>query len=211
MNLAPRQISMDYEALSISDLLKLCLESGGEAWAAFIGRIQGAVAGKIIRTLGKMADPHTVDDLVQETWLKIFRDDCAALRRIRDEHQNSIYDYVTTAARRTALDYIDRREPDIPLDELVEPTNSRWREVDKSLRWKEVDVCLRKLSQEPQFERDYLIFWRYYEQGYSAREISELSGVDLSVKGVEAVLWRLINQIRECLGSGGEGRPVEAG
>jgi RNA polymerase sigma factor (sigma-70 family) len=193
---------MDYENLSISELLKLCLESGGEVWTAFIDRIQGPVAGKIIRTLGKLADPATVDDLVQETWLKLFRDNAAALRRIRDEHQNTIYDYVTTAARRTALDYISQRGPDIPLDELVEPPNSRWQEVDKTIRRNEVDHRLRKLSAEPQFERDYLIFWRYYEQGYSAREISEISGINLSVKGVEAVIWRLTNYVRGSLNPG---------
>lgn len=194
---------MDYEGLSISELLKLCLETGGDAWTEFIGRIQGPVAGKIIRTLGRLADPSAVDDLVQDTWTRLFQHDCAALRRIRDEHSNSIFEYVTTAAKRIALDHIGKRQPDVSLEELVvEPANSQWDEMFEDITRDEIDRALRGLSDDPNFERDYLIFWRYYEQGYSCREIAEHPGMKLTVKGVEAVVLRLTRHVRKTLGLG---------
>jgi RNA polymerase sigma factor (sigma-70 family) len=192
---------MGYEGLSISELLQVCLTTGSDAWTEFIQRIQRPVAGKIIRTLGRLADPGTVDDLVQETWLRLFRNDCAALRGIRAEHANSIFDYVTTTARRVALDHIASRHADLSLEELVvEPADSQFDEMFKGAEKNQMDRALRTLSDDPNYERDYVIFWRYYEQGYSCREISELPGANLTVKGVEAVIIRLTRLVKKILG-----------
>jgi hypothetical protein len=43
------------------------------------------------------------------------------------------------------------------------------------------------------------IFWFFYEQGYTAKEISLLPNVGLTVKGVEAVILRLTRYVRERL------------
>jgi len=192
---------MGYEGLSISELLHLCLTSGGDAWTEFIQRIQRPVAGAIIRTLGRLADPATVDDLIQETWLRLFRNDCAALRGLRDEHANSIFDYATTTARRAALDYIAKRHADLSLDELVvEPVNSQYDAMFAGAKRDQVDRALRTLAADPNFERDYLIFWRYFEQGFSSREIAELLHGQPGEKGVEAVIGRLKRHIKKILG-----------
>ena len=43
--------------------------------------------------------------------------------------------------------------------------------------------------------------WFFYQQGYTAKEISLLPAVGLTVKGVEAVLFRLTRYVREKLGA----------
>jgi hypothetical protein len=50
------------------------------------------------------------------------------------------------------------------------------------------------------------IFWFFYEQGYTAKEISFLPEIGLTVKGVEAVLLRLTRYLREEFG--GEAAPA---
>ncbi len=190
---------MDVKKLSIRELLQLCLDSGGEdAWSEFLSKIQGPIAAVISRTLGKLSQRSTVDDLIQNTWVKLFDNDRAALRRIRNEHENSIYAYVRSAAFHVAHDHIRGLVPSVSLEELVsfEPTNSKWTNVFKDLRRDEVDRCLKTLSSEPNFERDYAIFWLYYEQGYSAREISEMPVVNLSESGVEGVPLRLTRYVK---------------
>jgi len=190
---------MDLKQLSIRELLQLCLDSEGEdAWTEFLSRIQGPIAAVVSRTLGKMTQRSTVDDLIQNTWIKLFDNDRAALRRIRNEHENSIYAYVRSAAFHIAQDYIRGLRPTVSLEELVafEPTNPKWTNIFKDLRRDEVDRCLKALSSEPNFERDCAIFWLYYEQGYSAREISELPSVNLSESGVEGVLLRLTRYVK---------------
>ncbi len=118
---------MDLKKLPIRELLQLCLDSGGEdAWTEFLGKIQGPIAAVISRTLGKMSQRSTVDDLIQNTWVKLFDNDKAALRRIKNEHENSIYAYVRSAAFHMAHDHIRGLVPDVSLEELVsfEPANS---------------------------------------------------------------------------------------
>jgi hypothetical protein len=45
------------------------------------------------------------------------------------------------------------------------------------------------------------IFWFFYEQGYTAKEIAMLPNIGLTVKGVEAVLLRLGRYLRGNWGS----------
>jgi len=63
----------------------------------------------------------------------------------------------------------------------------------------QIDRCLMKLASEPNFARDYDIFWLYYRQGLTAKAISELPGINLGVKGVESTLLRLTHYVKACL------------
>jgi hypothetical protein len=65
---------------------------------------------------------------------------------------------------------------------------------------KEIKGILETIASSPTYERDVAIFWFFYEQGYTAKEISLLPAVGLTVKGVEAVLFRLARHVREKFG-----------
>jgi hypothetical protein len=43
---------------------------------------------------------------------------------------------------------------------------------------------------EPVTERDYTIFWMYFQQGFTASEIGGIGAFRLTVKGVEASIHR---------------------
>jgi RNA polymerase sigma-70 factor (ECF subfamily) len=64
----------------------------------------------------------------------------------------------------------------------------------------EITTCLNKQRNDPNFPRDSAIFWLYYQQGWTAKDISELPYIDLQVKGVESALLRLTRIVRACLG-----------
>lgn len=61
----------------------------------------------------------------------------------------------------------------------------------------EVDRYLRRVVIGPDGERDRTIFWLYFRQGMSTREIASLPGIGLSTKGVGSVIERLKDSIRE--------------
>jgi RNA polymerase sigma-70 factor (ECF subfamily) len=46
-------------------------------------------------------------------------------------------------------------------------------------------------------ERDKLVFLLYYRQGFTAKAIAELPGIQLSEKGVESCLLRLTRHLRQ--------------
>jgi len=211
---------MDFGSLTIRELLKACLDTEDEsAWAEFLRRIQTLVASVIFRTLDSQVGRSTVDDLVQNTWLKLFANNREPLRRIRGDHDNSIFAFVKTVAYNVAQDYIRSLRPtdlaeSIDDPHFVELPNDDYKADFGDARIEDVERCLKELSHEPNFERDHNIFWLHYRQGYTAKEIAQLPCIregkkPLEEKGVEAVLYRLKVYLQNRLGGGG--KPTSTG
>jgi RNA polymerase sigma-70 factor (ECF subfamily) len=72
-------------------------------------------------------------------------------------------------------------------------------ELEREILLREIDGILKTLSHEPNFERDHAIFWLYYSQGLTAKEIAALPDIKLGVKGVESVLLRLTRRLKVAL------------
>lgn len=204
---------MDFGSLTIRELLKACLDIEDEsAWAEFLKRIQPLIASVVFRTLDSKADRTKVDDLVQNTWLKLFANNREPLRRIRSENENSIFAYVKRAAYNVAQDHIRGLRPidlaeSIDDPDFVEPPNNHYKADFGDARIEDLERCLMDLSNEPNFQRDYNIFWLHYRHGYTAREIAQLPCImqdkkPLEEKGVEGVLYRLKTRLKGC------GRPT---
>jgi RNA polymerase sigma-70 factor (ECF subfamily) len=61
----------------------------------------------------------------------------------------------------------------------------------------EIDEHLKRCSIGPDQERDRMIFWLYFRQGMSTKEIASLPTIGLGAKGVGSVIERLKCGIRE--------------
>ena len=192
---------------SIRDLLQLCLSSDEqEQWGEFVRRTQPLIASVIINTVRrwKTPAPSLVDDLIQDTYVKLFANDKKALRAIKNEYENTIFGYLKVIASNVVRDHF--RQPvnktdEIELSDAALPPGPQDRERLEFLHKKEeIKGILETLSASETYHRDVAIFWLFYEQGYTAKEISLLPGFGLTVKGVEAVLFRLARHARESLG-----------
>jgi RNA polymerase sigma-70 factor, ECF subfamily len=193
--------------ISIRDLLHLCLSSDEqEQWREFVRRTQPLIASVIINTVRRWKNPapSLVDDLIQDTYVKLFANDKKALRAIKNEHENTIFGYLKVIASNVVRDHF--RQPvnkadEIELSDAVLPPGPQDRERLEFLHKKEeIKGILETLSYSETYDRDMAIFWFFYEQGYTAKEISLLPSVGLTVKGVEAVLFRVARHVREKLG-----------
>jgi RNA polymerase sigma-70 factor (ECF subfamily) len=196
--------------ISIRDLLHLCLSSDGqEHWREFVHRTQPLMASVIINTVRrwKQPAPSLVDDLIQETYVKLFGNDKKALRAIKNEYENTIFGYLKVIASNVARDHFRKPEnkaDEIELSDAVLPPGPDDREHLEFLHKKEqVQEILETLSSSETCQRDVAIFWFFYEQGYTAKEISLMPNLGLMVKGVEAVLFRLTRYVRGRLGPEG--------
>jgi RNA polymerase sigma-70 factor (ECF subfamily) len=192
---------------SIRDLLQLCLSSDEqEQWGEFVRRTQPLIASVIINTVRrwKTPAPSLVDDLIQDTYVKLFANDKKALRAIKNEYENTIFGYLKVIASNVVRDHF--RQPvnkadEIELSDAALPPGPQDRERLEFLHKKEeIKGILETLSASETYHRDVAIFWLFYEQGYTAKEISLLPSFGLTVKGVEAVLFRLARLARERLG-----------
>jgi RNA polymerase sigma-70 factor (ECF subfamily) len=154
--------------------------------------------------------PSLVDDLIQDTYVKLFANDRKALRSIKNEYENTIFGYLKVVASNVVRDHF--RQPENKADE-VEPSDSvlplppdGHDRLEFAHLKDKVQTLLEHFSSSETYERDVAIFWFFYEQGYTAKEISFLPEIGLTVKGVEAVLLRLTRYLREEFG--GEAAPA---
>jgi RNA polymerase sigma-70 factor (ECF subfamily) len=191
----------------IRDLLQVCLGSGEqEQWREFVRRTQPLIASVIMNTIRRWKEPapSLVDDLIQDTYVKLFANDRKALRSIKNEYENTIFGYLKVVASNVVRDHF--RQPENKADE-VEPSDSvlplpsdGHDRLEFAHLKDKVEALLEHFSSSETYERDLAIFWFFYEQGYTAKEISFLPNIGLTVKGVEAVLLRLTRFLREALG-----------
>jgi RNA polymerase sigma-70 factor, ECF subfamily len=207
---------MNPQELSAQELVQLCLDrSHKAAWVEFVRRYQPTIARVVMRSARRWAEPShaLIDDLVHETYLKLMANDCRALREFDFQHENAMFGFLKTVASRVVTDYFRREsnqkrgggQEDLSLDEtsiFISYARGGSKQVDREILIHEIDACLKSLHGEPNFARDYAIFWLYYQHGFTARAIADLPSVRLKVKGVESTLLRLTKLVRTRLDEG---------
>jgi RNA polymerase sigma-70 factor, ECF subfamily len=185
-----------------------------EAWTEFVRRFQPLIAAaiaKVARRFGKVSN-ELVDDLVQEVFIKLCRDNFHPLRRVatrgvattRDE--KSLFSFLRVVAANVVDDHFRRAtaskvgaahaEQQEPIEALPELDKRRASSaIERGVLLEEMDRRLKTLSHEPNFNRNRAIFWFYYKEGFTATEIAALPDIKLSVKGVQSTLLRLTRYI----------------
>ena len=195
---------MDYQGLSIDELVRECAEHPRvEAWQEFIRRFNRLIASVVIRCCHEWQDtrPEVIEDLIQETYLKICAHDYAVLRRYQPRHENSFLGYLKVVTANAVYDYFRKIKPiEEMTDELKEAINaSRSGSSDDEIFFNKVDKILRQRGNGPQEEKERTIFWLYFRHGMTAKEIASIPGINLTVKGVESCIFRLLVYIRKIL------------
>lgn len=201
---------MDPLKLSAKELVQLCLDSQDEAvWTEFVRRFQPLIAGVVNKCVFRRVGPNPalVDDLVQDTYLKLCANNFKALRDFEFHHENALFGFLKVIAANVVEDYYrgshsqkrgrGQQEEDIEEVRNTVPANPRlYLPGEREILVSQIKRCLAEHAAEPNFVRDYTIFWLYYQHGLTAKAISQLPGIGLSVKGVESTLLRLTRQVR---------------
>jgi RNA polymerase sigma-70 factor, ECF subfamily len=204
---------VDYtSSKSAEELIRACAESNDpKVWNEFVARFHRPISLSILRVTSQWgAIPrYTVDDLVQETYLKLCVDRCNLLREFASRHPDSIVGYIKAIAVNVARDYIKSiyskkrgaGQETRALEDAENPADSNAQgspaAIEQEVLLKQLEDCVASCSEGPDQERDRLIFWLYYRQGMSAKAIADLPSVGLSAKGVESAIFRLTRLVRE--------------
>jgi RNA polymerase sigma-70 factor, ECF subfamily len=211
--------------MTAEQLIGACAESDdGAAWDEFVSRFQKPISVSIKRTAchwGK--DPaQFVDDLLQETFLKLCADKCRLLLTFARRHSDeAVLRYIKTIAINLAHDQFkslhSQKRGAGETDQLRQDFDPVAQSgsfggpdaMDRGVFLKQVDHQVQNCAAGSNQERDCLIFWFYYLQGMSAKAIATLATITLTPKGVEAVIFRLTRCVREHLGNTGLANPAE--
>jgi len=203
--------------------LRLCLQSGDQAlWAEFVHHVQPLIARVVVKSVRSWTKPSSslVDDLVHDTYLKLCSNDFRALRELRCQNEAALFGFLKVVASRVVQDHFrslfsqkhggGNADEDLEQIQVADAASGACLEqAERSILLTEVEQCLELRSAEPNFNRDCTIFWLYYQQGLTAKEISELPSIGLTEKGVESSLLKLTRWVRA--GLGGRGKKGAAG
>jgi RNA polymerase sigma-70 factor (ECF subfamily) len=217
---------VNYAELSTAELVAACAQSGhAGAWEEFVRRFHRLIAGTALSTARRwgQSSPQIVDELVQETYLKLCSDPDRLLRSfelhpaeafpgyLRVVTANLVHDHFKSAASRKRGGRVEMVRTDDSNAETLADPSSRLSDggVSRRILMREVDDCLRSLLQGDHAGRDRRIFWLYYRIGLSAQAISTLPTVGLTTKGVESTILRLTREVRQRLVAGAPSAPQE--
>jgi RNA polymerase sigma-70 factor (ECF subfamily) len=196
---------MSYRSLSCDELVRACAEGNAEAWEEFVRRFQPVISGAIWRIARRYGDNNsaTIAELIQDTYLKICKDNFLVLRAFKAHHEDAFYGWLKVVTTRVALDHYRRRSLPVVDCELTE--------IEPFIRALHVSSSdhleFRRLCQQVDYilcahctARDREIFWLYYgEMGLTAAEITKIRRFNLDESGVESVIQRLKSLVRRKL------------
>jgi RNA polymerase sigma-70 factor (ECF subfamily) len=222
---------VDYSSLSCDQLVAACCQPANEpAWAEFIKRFQPLIAKVVLRTARRWnaSSSPLLDDLVQDTYVKLCANDCKLLREFESRSQESFYAYLKVVACNVVHDHFKsslaaKRGFGIELNSLDvgskegsaagnAPIRSPMDQAERQVLMREIDQQLIQSLSPKDASRGRTVFWLYYRAGMTANAIASLSYIDLTTKGVESLLYRMTQQVKSTIGrkAGVEKRSDEA-
>lgn len=192
-------------------------------WAEFIRRFHPLISTVALRTARQWGEPlpSLVDDLTQETYLKLCADNCRLLKNFHSQYSGAIFGFLkvvtanavhdhfkaSRAAKRGAgsilatLQDSEGNEASLP-NSSQESVSST---VEQAILLDEIDRCLVDSVAPAELRRSRRIFWLYYRCGLSARAIAALPNIQLSTKGVESTILRMNRLVRKAFARPAEG------
>src|SRR5690242_16500868 len=96
----------------LAHLLEECLKDGRRAcWEAFIREAQPIIASSVLRALARssLRSREVADDLVQDSFLKMCKNDFRVLRDFRSGDATALRVYLRTIATSVVMDYFRRQ------------------------------------------------------------------------------------------------------
>jgi RNA polymerase sigma-70 factor (ECF subfamily) len=168
----------------------------------------------VLRTARQWGEPtsNLLDDLIQETYLKLCADDCRLLKNFRSHHPHAIFGFLKVVTANVVHDYYKasravKRGAAECFENLEDRTvnekcmknrfsKSTHSGVEQTILFEEIDRCLSEGVAATELSRSRRIFWLYYRCGLSARAIAGLPNIDLTTKGVESTILRLSRLVR---------------
>jgi RNA polymerase sigma-70 factor (ECF subfamily) len=169
----------DRGAASDLELTKRCCQGDDNAWSTFIDRYSSSLAAaveQVLRTYGQAHVPReTVEDLIEEVFLELVRDNYRALRVF--EGRASLRTYLFVLAQRRCARFIASEHRHAKLTAFAEPTETAGsRPALEDLE--AIAAALARLTPE-----ERILVRAYYSNDSSYKDLSALTGLALNSVG----------------------------
>jgi RNA polymerase sigma factor (sigma-70 family) len=205
----------DPKVLTDAELIRACADDGNDdaCWLEFVERYQSLLTRSAVRAYRRFTrggyPPHwRVAEFVQETYLRLLRNDRELLRRLRGETESAAKAYLTNIALNTVGDllreeFAQKRHSEMTSLEDAHLGKASWLAKEFAIPEGIADRDLLKLltnySAAPQVSRDVVIFLLHVRAGLTAEEIADSDFVQLKPASVTSILIRTRNRLKKAL------------
>lgn len=153
----------------------------------------------------------TLEELVQDTYLRLCDPEKAILQRFVPRHPGSGAAFIRVIAAHLVSDHFKSVHTQKHGEGLIQPMTGEEQAaaspscpggiqtIEREVLLGQIDRYLQAIASGPTFERDRQIFWYYYRHGMSAQEIAQVPTIQLTAKGVESAIFRLTRLVRELM------------
>jgi RNA polymerase sigma factor (sigma-70 family) len=195
---------------NLPELVEACVRSNDQvAQEALVKEILPMIVGVAARSAshwGRVA-PELVEDLTQDSLLKLCRNEFAILRRMLDKPELTIRAFIKAVVVNLVHDHFrsersEKRRPPAGFlpDEVtgLDLGNTAAADaLERNLLLDEINRILTIKLSGPSGARDRRVFWLHHRHGITAKALSLIPGIGLSEKGVESALFRMTVLIKE--------------
>ncbi len=179
------------------NLLRGCLKGEKSAWDAFVNQYSGLAYYAIKKTLSLYhveLRADIVEDLFQDFFLSLMRDDFRKLRQFRAERGTSLASWLRVIISRQTIDFLRRQNDPVSRDidtlHLSQPDPG-----DSQIDEEQIRLLSQALETLP--SRDRLFVQLYFYRGLPPQEIAAILRV--SVGAVYTLKSRVLDKLRETL------------
>ena len=209
-----------------TDLVALCAREpwNRKAWLEFYDRFDDRIRLVIYRECKAMGVPNrdvqfqdTVEDLVQDVYMKLLANNCKALKDFIGASENSVYTYLGIIARNEVRNYFTKinaqKRPTVErsIDDLLNIsekggkirtkniTRSPYADLEVEFLKEEIENILDRIVTGSSKHRNKLIIKLNIYQGLSAEQIASQLPYDLSSKTVSNLITKIKQKLRQQL------------
>jgi len=217
---------VDLTKIKNNDLVSLCARelSNRKAWLEFYDRFDDRIRLVIYRECKAIIIDErdaqfqeTIEDLVQDVYMKLLANNCKALKDFIGASENSIYTYLGIIARNVVLNYATKmnaqKRPTVErsIDEVLDITekggkiriknfgSSPFDDLEVEFLKEELETILDRIMTGSFKQRNKLIIKLHIYWGLSAEEIVSQLPYQMSPKTVSNLITRIKQQLREQL------------
>jgi RNA polymerase sigma-70 factor (ECF subfamily) len=208
---------VNYGELSTHELVQICAQTNETlAWNEFVSRFHHLIAGVALRTARRWGEtpPELLDELIQETYLKLCSQNCRLLNTFQMRQPEAFYGFLKVVTANVVHDYLkaayaakrgsgnvaeDLERAEMQPQGESRPTTPTESSIEHDILMHEIDQHLVKSLPAQELPRDRLIFWLYYRTGLTATAIAALPNVGLTPSGVESAIGRLTKLVKAAL------------
>ena len=198
---------------SIRQLLQLCLSArhDSRSWERLVDTIYplaNRIAARVATQWG-VGIREEIEDLTQEICVKITQRSSAFVSTLPEDDAEATK-YLAVLAANTARDSMRARfankrgeRSTRPLLQEHEPAGERGLSLgmDREILLRQLDAMVEGS------EMERAVFRLYYQQGFTAKEISSIPAIGLTMKGVESMIHRIVASLRSKIALASPSRP----